>query len=96
MHGFNSTCNHAPPLPPRATPGTSLAVRARGGELSEVVCVPGVGVGQIRNRSNETRLLRQFNEQRCRRKIQSISLKKSVLMTLHHKYCVCVCEVVSV
>ena len=35
--------------PPRATPGTSPALRARGGELSETVLSRGWGAGQIEN-----------------------------------------------
>ena len=60
------------PLSPRATPGTSPALRARGWRIVRSGLCPGGRVGQIGNRSSETRLLR--NEQWRRRKRQEISL----------------------
>ena len=71
MHGSIPPVTMPPP-PPKQPPGQVRPFEPGGGELSEAVCVPGVGVGQIGNRSSETRLLR--NEQWRRRKRQEISL----------------------
>ena len=92
----NSSIIHGsiPPVTilPRATPGTSPALRGWGIVRSGLY--PGGGVGQIGNRS--TRLLRQFNEPPGAKKKTEYFIGKSVLMTLHHKHCVRVCEAVSI
>ena len=44
-------------IPPWQPPGQVRPLGPGDGELSEAVCVQGVGVGQIGNRSSETRLL---------------------------------------
>ena len=59
MHGSIPPVT-TPPLPPGPPPGQARPLGPGGEELSEAVCVLGVGVGQIGNRSSETRLLCQF------------------------------------
>ena len=48
-------------IPPGQPPGQVRPGGGGGGIVPSGLC-PGGGVGQIENRSSETRLLRQFNE----------------------------------